>query len=258
MAKAQGIAGPDQLAASQFEGVDAAALARRLKLPRVELFERVTSTLDVAHALARDGAPAGTLIVADEQMSGRGRAGRSWHSAPGTGLWITMIERPVDAASVEVLSLRIGITVAPLLDRFTRGRIALKWPNDLYVSSQKLAGTLIEARWHGERPDWIAVGFGLNVVAPSDIQAAGLAKGVARLEVLDALVGGVRSACARTGPLTAAELARFADRDMAKGRRCTEPVTGTVQGIDGRGALLVDQEGVIVAIREGSLVLEAQ
>ena len=45
---------------------------------------------------------------------------------------------------------------------------------------------------------------------------------------------------------------------MAKGRRCTEPVAGTVEGIDARGALLVDQDGIISAIREGSLVLEAQ
>jgi BirA family transcriptional regulator, biotin operon repressor / biotin---[acetyl-CoA-carboxylase] ligase len=248
----------ENVAATHFEGLDAARLARRLRLRRAELFERVTSTLDVAHAVAREGASAGTLVLAEEQTSGRGRAGRSWRSAPREGLWLTMIERPTDTAAIEVLSLRIGITLAPLLDRFAGERVVLKWPNDLYVGDRKLAGTLIEARWRGDRPDWVAIGFGLNVVAPTDIPAAGLAKGVARLEVLDKVVRGIRDAAGVTGPLTPDELQRFTERDMARGRRCSEPVPGRVQGIDARGALIIDQNGITTTIREGSLVLETQ
>ena len=258
MSQPDGIAEMEQLSATHFEGLDVATLARRLRLRRVELFERVTSTLDVAHAIARENAPAGTLVLAEEQTSGRGRAGRAWRSAPGEGLWLTMIERPADTTAIEVLSLRIGIALAPLLDRFAGMRVSLKWPNDLYLEERKLAGTLIEARWRGDRPDWVAIGFGLNVVAPTEIPAAGLAKGVARLEVLDKVVRGIRDAAAVAGPLTPVELQQFAERDMARGRRCSEPVVGTVQGIDSRGALLIDHDGVMMAIREGSLVLEAQ
>ena len=258
MSHSDGTVEADQVPAEQFEGLDVGTLGRRLRLRRIELFQRVTSTLDVAHTLASQGAPAGTLVVAEEQMSGRGRAGRAWRSAPGAGLWLTMIERPADTAAIEVLSLRIGITLAPLLDRFAAQRVALKWPNDLYVGDRKLAGTLIEARWRGDRPDWVAIGFGINVVAPAEIPAAGLAKGVARLEVLDKVVRGIRDAAALAGPLTSDELQRFTDRDMARGRRCLEPVPGTVQGIDARGALMIDQDGIMTTIREGSLVLEAQ
>lgn len=258
MGQGEGIAEDEPLSTSHFEGVDVAALQRRLRLPRVEVYERVTSTLDVAHALAGEGAPAGTLVVAEAQTAGRGRAGRVWRSLPGAGLWMTVIERPTDRAAIEVLSLRIGITLAPLLDRFAKSRVTLKWPNDLYLGELKLAGTLIEARWRGDRPDWVAVGFGLNVIAPGNFPAAGLAEGVSRLEVLEKVVRGIREACAVTGPLTEDDLERFDERDMAKGRRCIEPVAGTVRGIDARGALLVDQDGVISAIREGSLMLEAQ
>jgi BirA family biotin operon repressor/biotin-[acetyl-CoA-carboxylase] ligase len=81
----------DQKQASLYDGADAASLAVRLKVPRVEIYERVTSTLDVAHTLAGEGVPAGTVVIAEEQVAGRGRAGRSWRSAPGAGLWLTVI-----------------------------------------------------------------------------------------------------------------------------------------------------------------------
>ena len=58
-------------------------MERVLDLPRVELLETTTSTLDVAHRLASQGAPSGTLVIANEQTAGRGRLGRSWHAPPG-------------------------------------------------------------------------------------------------------------------------------------------------------------------------------
>src|SRR4051794_9700307 len=108
-----------------------AELATLLRLPRVERFESVGSTLDVAHDLAARGAPAGTLIVADAQTAGRGRMGRSWRSEPGAGIWLTLIERPDSAGGLDVLSLRIGILLAPALEPFAPSPVALKWPNDL-------------------------------------------------------------------------------------------------------------------------------
>src|SRR3954468_708598 len=122
-------------------------LSELLKVPRVEVLETTTSTLDVAHRLAAEGAPAGTLILADEQTAGRGRDGKSWQSLPGAGLWLTLIERPEDSSGRGVLSLRIGLAAAEPLDRFAAEPIRLKWPNDLFVDGEKLAGILVEARW---------------------------------------------------------------------------------------------------------------
>ena len=147
-------------------GHDGPSLARRLGLPRVEAYAALASTMDEAHQLAAVGAPAGTMVVAESQTRGRGREGRRWLSRPGAGLWVTMIERPSDAEAVAALSLRVGLALAPALEPWSDGAVALKWPNDLFVGEGKLAGVLVEARWRGDRPDWVAVGVGVNLVAP--------------------------------------------------------------------------------------------
>lgn len=241
----------------RFEGVAGTDLAQRLGLPRVELFQRVTSTLDVAHQLAREGAPAGTLVLAEEQTAGRGRAGRVWRSRAGSGVWLTMIERPTDPKAIEVLSLRVGIHAAPALDRFTSAVVTLKWPNDLLVGGAKLAGVLIEARWRSDRPEWVAVGLGINVVPPAELHAAAVLPGTSRLQLLEAAVSAIRHAAAVTGSLTAHEVRAFSQRDATSGQRCKEPTPGIARGINAQGALLVERPGSTVALREGSLVLEA-
>jgi len=239
-----------------YDGLSASALRAELGIPRVDLYDSVASTLDAAHEAAAAGAPAGTLILADRQTAGRGRSGKRWSSHPGAGVWLTLVERPRDASALEVLSLRLGLRAAPLLDRWSESPVRLKWPNDLYVGEGKLAGLLVEARWREERPEWVAIGMGVNVVAPTDVTgAAGLRKGARRRELLAELVPALRAAAFATGPLGDAELEAFAARDLARGRRCVEPAKGRVRGIDARGALIVEgDDGAVVAVRSGSLV----
>jgi BirA family biotin operon repressor/biotin-[acetyl-CoA-carboxylase] ligase len=239
------------------DGYSATELASELDLPAVELLASTDSTLDVAHRLAGEGARPGTLVIADEQTQGRGRTGARWSSAPGAGLWITLIERPPDSSGVEVLSIRVGIRAARALDRFAAEPIRLKWPNDLYVGGGKLAGILIEARWRESRLEWVAVGIGINVAAPEDLPgAAGLDPGTRRIEVLAELLPGLRQAAAATGELTARELIEFDTRDMARGHRCLEPARGTVRGISASGELLVALADTVARFRSGSLVLD--
>ena len=163
---------------------------------------------------------------------------------------------PANLEGIPVLSLRIGLLTAQALDPFTSSSVQLKWPNDLYVEGRKLGGILIEARWRAERLDWVAIGFGLNVQPPADLPAAGLIPATTRYETLLAIVPALRTASAARGPLTAAERDAFAVRDIARGRRCIEPVDGIVAGIDALGALLVNAPSGQRAIRSGSLVLE--
>jgi BirA family biotin operon repressor/biotin-[acetyl-CoA-carboxylase] ligase len=136
--------------AGRYDGASPEALAERIGAPHVALFHTVGSTMDEAHALASAGAAAGTIVIADEQTAGRGRAGKRW-SSPHRGIWLTLVERPTDPAAVEVLSLRVGIAAANALDAFTAEPVRLKWPNDLYVDRGKLAGVLVE--WTGSRSD---------------------------------------------------------------------------------------------------------
>ncbi|HEX5437533.1 MAG TPA: biotin--[acetyl-CoA-carboxylase] ligase [Gemmatimonadaceae bacterium] len=240
-----------------YDGWSADALRAALELPRVEVRHTVSSTFDLAHALAASGAPAGTLVVADAQRAGRGRLGRPWTSLPGAGIWLTLVERPADAEAIEVLSIRLGLALAPVLDSAAPVPVQLKWPNDLYLPSGKLAGILVETRWRDAQLDWVAIGLGINVRAPSDQpRAAGLSTGCNRGELLVRLLPALRAAAAARGPLTTPELADYAARDVASGRRCREPARGEVRGIDCRGALVVRTADGDVACRTGSLILE--
>lgn len=239
----------------RFDGFDAAGLAAHLALPACELHERVGSTMDVAHAAAERGAPAGTLILADAQDAGRGRGGKRWASLPGRGLWMTLIERPQSPRGLDVLSLRIGLFLADALDPVAGGRVGLKWPNDLVVAGRKLAGTLVEARWRDQRVDWIAIGIGLNVTAPHDLsEAAGLVPGTSRLAALERVMPALRSAAQGEGPLTDGEVVRFTARDVSVGRRIVQPAVGVVAGISAAGELMVDTGAARLACRSGSLV----
>lgn len=251
-------------------GHAADALARALDLPRVVAEACVDSTMDRAHALASAGAGAGTLVLAEEQRAGRGRAGNRWTSAPRAGLWMTLIERPADATALDVLSLRVGLRLAPVLERWTAGPVQLKWPNDLFVHGAKLAGVLIEVRWRVRRPDWVAIGVGINLHVPAALAASTAASAAAAaaaaatalqdanpLEVLAEAVPAVRAAAAGRGSLREDELEGFARRDYAKGRRVESPAAGTACGITADGAILIASESGVAPWRAGSLILSA-
>lgn len=228
-----------------------------LGLPMVELLETTTSTLDVAHRLAGEGCRSGTLVLANRQTAGRGRNGGKWTSPSARGLWLTMIERPVDTTGLEVLALRVGLRAARALDRFAPEPVRLKWPNDLYIDDRKLAGILIEARWRESKVEWVAIGVGVNVTAPDDMPlAAELDPGTRRLEVLADLIPAIRTAATCAGNLRPIELIEWDARDLARGRKCTEPARGVVEGISPAGELLVALADSTARFRSGSLVLQ--
>jgi BirA family transcriptional regulator, biotin operon repressor / biotin---[acetyl-CoA-carboxylase] ligase len=248
----------DSVRADRYDGLSAAELSTRAAVPHVELFDVVASTMDEAHALAASGAGAGTVVLSDAQAAGRGRTGKRW-SSPPRGVWMTLIERPADPSALDVLSLRIGLAAARTLDAFTAEPVRLKWPNDLYVDDAKLAGVLVEARWRGDRLDWVAIGLGVNMARPDDQPgAAFLDAGTSRSEVLCGLLPELRAAAAMTGVLTRDEMDEYGARDLARGRGCVEPVRGRVLGIANTGELLVELADSTARVRSGSLVLEAQ
>jgi BirA family biotin operon repressor/biotin-[acetyl-CoA-carboxylase] ligase len=241
----------------RFDGATRDELEEILDLPRVELFETTTSTMDVAHRLAGERAPAGTLVIANEQTSGRGRGGKSWTSAPGAGLWLTLIERPADISGLDVMSLRVGLAAARALDRFAAEPIRVKWPNDLFIEYGKLAGILVEARWRESSLEWVAIGLGINVRAPDGVEgSAWLEPDTNRIDVLTELIPGVRAAVAEKGALRKDEMEEFAARDLARGRKCLTPALGRVAGITPNGELLVTLADSVASFRSGSLILE--
>ncbi len=233
--------------------------ARALGLVTLDHRVRTRSTMDDAHAAAASGAAAGTLIVADAQGQGRGRSGRAWESADGAGLWMTLLERPSGSDLPGVLALRVGLALAQALDPFVDSPVRVKWPNDLYVGTGKLAGILIEARWREFAVDWVAIGVGVNMRAPADVSgAATVREGTTRADLLHATVPAIRRAAQLVGMLTTDEIATWHSRDLAAGRRISAPTPGAVVGIAATGALLVREDGARgdTHVHAGSLVFD--
>ena len=121
-------------------------------------YHTVTSTNDVALRLAEEGAPEGTLVLADEQTEGRGRWGRSWHSPEGKGIWASLILRPEGEVGGD-LSSWIALGIARALREVAGVEAEVKFPNDVTVGGRKLAGVLVE-RSTGA----YIVGFGVNLL----------------------------------------------------------------------------------------------
>lgn len=269
--------------AELWEGLGAAELERRWAVPAVHLFGSVGSTNDEGRRLAAAGAAPGTVVLADRQLAGRGRAGRPWDSPPGLGVWVSMIvAAPSDAAAAGILPLRAGVAAARALERFVAPTVlGVKWPNDLVIGGAKVGGVLCEGAWTGEVPGPVVVGVGLNVSQsegdlPPEIRgratslALAVGRPVDRLAVADALVHALRDEMVEAA-LSPADLAEeLAARDVLSGRRVvvTDPETarrrleGFAAGISPDGALLVRGAGdggnaaaVPIPVRAGTVRL---
>lgn len=213
--------------------------------------DSLPSAQDEAHRLAAGGAPHGLAVAAREQTSGRGTRGRAWASGRG-GLWISVVCRPRAGPATEVIGLRVGLAIANLLDPMLPAplRVALKWPNDLYLGQKKFGGILTEARWQGESLGWMVIGTGINLrnEIPAELTdtATRMEDAGVRLEpaALATLVApSVAEAARDAAPLTAAELAAFEDRDWLRGRAITVPSEGIAEGITAAGRLRVRSAG---------------
>lgn len=128
----------------------------------VHYTESCGSTQDIAAALARKGAPEGVLVLAEEQLSGRGRFGRPWASPRG-GLWFTLVLRPGKSVAPGLLSLALGLAVAKAVRGLYSVDARLKWPNDVLVEDRKLAGVLVEGEAGSGELFFLLAGVGVNV-----------------------------------------------------------------------------------------------
>lgn len=131
-------------------------------------YPALASTMDAASTLATNGAPIGTVVETDHQTAGRGRQGRVWTAAPGSGLLTSWILRTSHSPQcVGVLSPLVALAVIRAVRRAAPDApLAFKWPNDVLVDGRKLAGILLTSRSHGAEVTIIA-GIGVNVRAES-------------------------------------------------------------------------------------------
>jgi len=122
-----------------------------------------------AKNLAAEGAPEGTLVVAEHQHSGRGRKGRTWFSPPGIGIYSSLILRPaISPTEAPGITLMTAVAAVEAVIALTGIPARIKWPNDIMVKNRKLAGILTEISTEMDSVDFIIVGFGMNVNTPAD------------------------------------------------------------------------------------------
>ena len=129
--------------------------------------KRTSSTMDLAARLAREGAPHGLVVVADEQTAGRGRHGRKWVSAPGRDLLASILFRPRPALLQEVQFVA-GLAAVETIRTTTGHSPKIKWPNDIRVEGKKVCGILVESHEDGRGLAAVA-GFGLNLYTSNTI-----------------------------------------------------------------------------------------
>ncbi len=131
----------------------------------ITYYKSVDSTNLVARKMAEAGAPDFTTIIAELQLAGRGRLGRSWVSQAGKSLTFSIIYRPA-ALTPETVNPVTLVTAAVMADHLRKQfnlPIQIKWPNDLQVRGKKIAGILTELKGDQDRIDYLIIGIGLNV-----------------------------------------------------------------------------------------------
>ncbi len=131
---------------------------------RIHHYFRVGSTNVAGMRAAAAEEPEGAVFVAEEQTSGRGRGGHSWHSPRSSGIYVSVVLRPQLApADALVLSLGAGVAAAAAVKEITGVNPDLRWPNDLLIREKKFCGILTELNAEATRVRYAVVGIGVNV-----------------------------------------------------------------------------------------------
>ncbi len=134
----------------------------------VEVAAQLGSTSTRARELADQGAPHGTLVIADSQTQGRGRQGRSFASPAGTGLYLSLVLRGAGTEQTAQLTCAAAVAVRRAVERTTGVALGIKWVNDLYREGRKCCGILAEAVHGGPGPGYLVLGVGLNLLPPRE------------------------------------------------------------------------------------------
>lgn len=150
---------PDLVTAEEVESLLETSWAAR----PVVYEEEQASTNQTAKMLAEQGASHGTLVVAERQVSGRGRRGRPWHSPKGSGIWMSILLRPqIHPMSASMLTLVAAMAVYDAISSRVEG-CAIKWPNDIVIDGRKVCGILTEMSSELDNIHYVVIGIGINV-----------------------------------------------------------------------------------------------
>ena len=230
----------------------------REQLAGVDVFLEIDSTNTWLRQKALDGAPTGSVCVAEMQSAGRGRRNRRWISPFAASLYLSLLWRSATgAADLGGLSLAAGVAIVRSLRMFGIDTAGLKWPNDVLVDGAKLAGILIDVIGESTGPCSVIIGIGINVAMPesaaaeidqdwTDLSSLTGQERISRNRLAASVLGCMIAALEefeRAGlhPF----LEEWRRHDIIQGRQVNlrlpnEVIQGRACGIDSGGALLVD------------------
>jgi len=252
----------------------AAALTHEAFVRRIVVFHTTGSTNDDARRLAADGAPEGTVVLAEHQTEGRGRLGRTWESPDRKGLYLSVLLRPTEPpGSIGRYPIAAAVAVCTACRTFAGGEAVLKWPNDVLARGAKLAGILSELRHSASGAD-LVLGIGVNVNQTDEDFEASLRGTATSLRMLGggvpldreavaaALLQALGAAVARfragAWEEVAEQFLRYAPQATGRRVRLATGGTGLTDGLDASGALRVATASGIVLVHASESVALAE
>jgi len=131
---------------------------------KIHYFDYLASTMDLAMQLGMEGAVSGTVVLAEAQIKGRGRLGRSWFSPKYKGIYLSLILRPkILPAACPILTLMSAVSICEAVKKVIDLDAQIKWPNDVLMHNKKVAGILTEMNAEVDKVNFVVIGIGLNV-----------------------------------------------------------------------------------------------
>lgn len=245
-------------------------LKETLKHHPFRFYPRVNSTMDKAREwlAVESDLPSGAVVIADEQVSGRGRLNRQWHTPAGQALAMSIILRPHLAPEhLQRVTMAAGVAVAESLSHLLiPGVIKLKWPNDVHLAGRKVSGILAEALWLGDQLQAVIVGIGVNVRV--NFMGTSLVDGAVSLEAFTqeavhraslaaSILGHLENWMGKISEPTLLDTWRiwlYTIGQTVNIHTANGIVSGTAENVDDMGALLVkDSQGSVQRILVGDV-----
>jgi len=235
-------------------------------------YYKIGSTNSEAMNAAGEGAPEGTVFLAEEQLAGRGRGAHSWHSARSAGIYCSVILRPqIPPSDALLLSLAAGLAVRAAVMEVMTMAVDLKWPNDLLIGKKKFCGILTEMNAEATRVRYLVAGIGINVNQtkfPSDLRDIATSLRVesgtewSRVELCAALLKSLdreyRALLNDGAAARGSVLKRFEENSSsARGRKVRvedDPgLEGITEGLDARGFLQIRTSDGLRTVLSGTV-----
>jgi len=238
-------------------------------------YRKVDSTNAIAYELAEKGMKEGTVILAEEQVLGKGRQGRRWISPSKGGIYLSCILRPgITPNEIPKMTLLSAVAVAKSIRLCTALSAMIKWPNDILVNNRKVCGILTEMKAEQDMVGFIIIGIGINVNTPlrllpkgasslkEELRRRGKAEDVSRIELARRVLENLESGyflMKKDGFKPIIE--EWKELSAMLGSRIkvimqNRQFEGQVHNIDEQGSLVVRTEaGVLEKVSSGDIVM---